>query len=532
MRKYVRDQIVNLIPTIWDGIKFAKNNKPQAEAVLCDCYAAVKSIDSALEKGLSTDRYTAYKEMLDGLKAMLEYLNMSIQENQSVSEVSKDIKAQLNFIKKELENESEVKLEVVFMPYKVSMWDSLESIWRAADEDPQCDVYVIPIPYYDRNPDQSFGEFHYEGGDMPDYVPVTHFECYNLSIRRPDIIYIHNPYDEYNFVTSVDPRFYSYELKKYTDMLVYVPYFIAGVYNNIEQASNKVATSVIRYADKVIVQNELYRDIFIKCGCRSDRVAAFGSPKIDSVFYMKEHPPVMPDGWEEKLAGRTVFMLNLTISSILSSFDALNWLDIYDYHLNQMVKINDIAVIWRPHPLIEATLKSICPESYDKYIDLINKMKTKDNIVIDYNSSSDPAFYYSNALISDGSTLNYKYLATGKPLFCFNINPKSYNFETKKFDDKLVLFDYYSSYFYMLDEFIWSKLPYPLENYPDHVEQCKTNLFEVKNMLLTEFIDMVVAGEDPLKQARIDAMNKSITNADGTCGKKTHEYITKKLFSK
>ena len=27
----------------------------------------------------------------------------------------------------------------------------------------ECDVYVVPIPYYDRNPDRTFGEYHYEG---------------------------------------------------------------------------------------------------------------------------------------------------------------------------------------------------------------------------------------------------------------------------------------------------------------------------------------------------------------------------------
>jgi hypothetical protein len=152
---------------------------------------------------------------------------------------------------------------------------------------------------------------------MPDYVPVTHFECYNLSIRRPDIIYIHNPYDEYNFVTSVDPRFYSYELKKYTDMLVYVPYFIAGAYDNIDEASNKAGASAIRHADKVIAQNELHRDIFIKCGCNAQKAVALGSPKLDYYFYMNENPPIMPYEWKKILDKKKVFLLNFTISTVL-----------------------------------------------------------------------------------------------------------------------------------------------------------------------------------------------------------------------
>lgn len=50
----------------------------------------------------------------------------------------------------------EERREVVFLPYKASMWDSLESVWKAADEDPNCDAYVVPIPYYDRNSDGSY----------------------------------------------------------------------------------------------------------------------------------------------------------------------------------------------------------------------------------------------------------------------------------------------------------------------------------------------------------------------------------------
>ena len=108
------------------------------------------------------------------------------------------------------------------------MWDSLERVWRAADADPDCDAYVVPIPYYDKNQDGSLGAFHYEGDLLPSYVPVTHYDEYRIENREPDAIFIHNPYDDYNRVTSVEPRFYSRELKKYTECLVYVPYFITS----------------------------------------------------------------------------------------------------------------------------------------------------------------------------------------------------------------------------------------------------------------------------------------------------------------
>lgn len=110
-----------------------------------------------------------------------------------------------------------VRYEAVFLPYKASMWDSLESVWLAAREDKDWDCHVIPIPYYDRNQDNSFGSIHYEGNLYPEYVPVTSFNEYNLEARHPDVIFIHNPYDECNHVTSVHPAFYSSRIKNYTD---------------------------------------------------------------------------------------------------------------------------------------------------------------------------------------------------------------------------------------------------------------------------------------------------------------------------
>ena len=53
-------------------------------------------------------------------------------------------------VENSIRNDIKVRLEMVFLPYKASMWDSLESVWMAADADPDCDAYVMPIPYYDR----------------------------------------------------------------------------------------------------------------------------------------------------------------------------------------------------------------------------------------------------------------------------------------------------------------------------------------------------------------------------------------------
>lgn len=89
------------------------------------------------------------------------------------NKLAKKIRRQLIELQNHIQYEMpDDRKEVVFLPYKASMWDSLESVWKAADEDRNTDAYVIPIPYFDRRSDGSLGEEHYEGDLYPAYVPI------------------------------------------------------------------------------------------------------------------------------------------------------------------------------------------------------------------------------------------------------------------------------------------------------------------------------------------------------------------------
>ena len=137
-------------------------------------------------------------------------------------ELLKELAEQTRQAKKMLDEQIPDKMEVVFFPFKASMWDSMDLIWEASEQDEDCDAYVVPIPYYDRNQDGTFSGYHYEGDELPSHITVTHYENYNLQKHWPDTIFIQNPYDETDAAISVDPRFYSHTLKGVTDTLVYI----------------------------------------------------------------------------------------------------------------------------------------------------------------------------------------------------------------------------------------------------------------------------------------------------------------------
>ena len=230
----------------------------------------------------------------------------------NINKAYKNLKKSLIQIENSIKNDIKARLEIVFLPYKASMWDSMESVWRAADADPDCDAYVVPIPYYERNAGGVLNKYCYEGDKMPDYVPVTSYDTYNLKDRMPDVIYIRNPYDQGNYVTSVDPRFYSGELKKYTPCLVYIPYYATAG----GMSEGQSLCQAYFHVDHIVVQSKRFIKFFDPV-IPEEKFLPLGSPKFDRVIQMCSNPPKPPKDWKEKMEGRKVYFYNSATCSPL-----------------------------------------------------------------------------------------------------------------------------------------------------------------------------------------------------------------------
>lgn len=171
-------------------------------------------------------------------------------------------------IQEHMKDHKGLRREIVFLPWKASMWHKLEPYWNAAVDSPDCDVYVIPVPYYYRKLDGSFYTMCYEGKDLPEHVQITDYNDYDWESHNPDVVFIQNPYDGYNLTTSVHPFFYSEHLRQYTEQLIYIPWFTLdetepdepkAMYNMKYHA----AMPGVVHADRTIVQSELIRKVYI-----------------------------------------------------------------------------------------------------------------------------------------------------------------------------------------------------------------------------------------------------------------------------
>lgn len=390
--------------------KKLKINIPADTQALNDCQDAAIEIGNEIEKvGRGAE------ETVRLLEAYCENLYQMYSNPADINlcrKLAKKIQRQLmqirNKVKYELQN---TRKQVVFLPYKASMWDSLESVWRAADADPECDAYVIPIPYYDRNADGSFGAEHYEGNEYPDYVPVTHYNDYDFEVNHPDAVFIHNPYDQYNNVTSVHPFFYSKHLKEFTDLLVYVPYYSTS--GGMSAAQSQCIAYY--YVDYIVIQSEKYRKFFA-ADLPDEKFLPFGSPKFDKVVNACKNPPEPPEEWKEKMAGRKVYFYNTSIAGMLGNTPL--FLKKLEYVFRCFADREDACLLWRPHPLLESTFDSMRPE-YRPVYDALKKYFLMSGLGI-YDDTPDmvKTIALCDAYIGDaGTSVLSLFGIAGKPVF-------------------------------------------------------------------------------------------------------------------
>lgn len=389
-------------------------NQPDVTVALTDCQEAAIALGSNLEQQgeIGVQLTHILEEYCENLYQMGEQLNGGNQEN--CIQIGEKIESQLAELQEKLEEQWVDKREIVFLPYKASMWDSLESIWMAAEADPECDAYVVPIPYYERNADGSFGSFHYEGEEFPENVPIMSYEDYRIEERRPDVIYIHNPYDQANSVTSIDPRFYSAELKKYTKILVYVPYYATSG----GMSEGRALCPVYLYADYIVMQSKWYRKFFHR-DIPEHKLLPLGSPKFDRVIRLCKNPPVASEEWRRVMEGKKIYFYNTSLSGMLE--DTRRFLQKMKYVFQCFEGRKDCCLLWRPHPLLESTFDSMRKEYRPYYDRLKREFMDKQLGIYDDTPDIEQSIALSDAYIGDsGTSVISLFGIVGKPLFILN----------------------------------------------------------------------------------------------------------------
>ena len=408
MRKHQHQRILDLLQTI---------NQVQSSGVYSDCQEGALGLCDFID-----DVAGAGTKTVELLEKHCELLFKAHAGEVDARLLQKSLVKIENSVKTELKP----KIEMVFLSYKASMSDSIESIYLAAKEDPNCDAYWIPIPYLEFNSDGSVNKTVCEGQEFyPDYMECTNWQTYDLENRRPDVIFTFNPYDGTNYITSVHPNFYCERLRNFTDMLVYVPYFVLGD----EVPNDCVMYPGCIYAHKVIIQSEKVREKYIeifknafgnKHGNPEEKFIALGSPKFDKVINSKREDFTLPDEWRELINGKKVILYNTTIAALLKS--GMPYLKKIRHVIKTFKVRDDVLLWWRPHPLNQAACKSMRPELLSEYQQIVEEYKRSNVGIYDDSADLHRAIAWSDAYYGDWSSVVILYRLTGKSMMQQNEN--------------------------------------------------------------------------------------------------------------
>ncbi len=439
MRKHQQKQVLELIKTMNEAyaeIKrlFLRKDYAAVIQLLSDCQDFVVKIGNYIEsiEGDGTRTVALLEECHEALFQAGCEINGSNPDGGYIKRLRERF---LNIESSVLRELTPNRIEVVFLPYKAAMWDSLESIWLAARDDPNCDAYVVPIPYYDRMPDGTMGQMHYEGDQYPAYVPITDWQAYDIEEKHPDIIFIHNPYDGGNHVTIIHPGYYSKRLKDFTDLLVYVPYFVCVD----DVPEHFCVCSGTMHAGKVIVQSEKIRQTYIrvfkkfekenhcagKFGKAEEKFVALGSPKFDKVIRSKPEDFTLPDAWRRLVdkpggAKKKAVLYNTSMEAMLRGEEA--YLKKIRCVLDTFRKRDDAVLWWRPHPLNKAAYQSMRPQLLDEYEQIVTEYKREGFGIYDDTPDMHRAVALSDAYYGDWSSLVALYQCTGKPIMIQDVD--------------------------------------------------------------------------------------------------------------
>lgn len=151
MRNYIKNSLLDLVETLKELCgeilrEYESRHEEYMLELLEQGQQAAISMGETIEKfeGEGTEAVASLEIFCDHMYQMSEATIGAL----SISKERKLLDKLLLNIRNGIQH-LPVTYEVVFFPYKASMWDCMESIYLAASRDIDCHVSVVPIPYFD-----------------------------------------------------------------------------------------------------------------------------------------------------------------------------------------------------------------------------------------------------------------------------------------------------------------------------------------------------------------------------------------------
>lgn len=271
---------------------------------------------------------------------------------------------------------------ILFLPYKIEMWDSMESVFKECVRR-RLSVAVQPIRYmfleHHKIVDSKMDEW---GNDVREYtMDIDKFD--------PDIVFIHYPFDSQNTITTIPEAYYSSNLKaRGRRRIAYLSY-----HGNSALEHEMLLPAVTR-ADYIFVYDEAekqrYYKVWSEHGIKSEaKIFATGTPKLDA--YIRAYQISCKHNAQSILIANSLMPFINDIYRI-SKYKAI----IENEHKSE--------IIYRPHPLLEETLKRTNLWRYEDYKNFLKYIESN-NVTIDKNKYIKDTLCHCKKLYCDWASI-------------------------------------------------------------------------------------------------------------------------------
>lgn len=318
----------------------------------------------------------------------------------------RDVESLLGEFAEKLPGEVRYQVRAVFFAELGEKWDAMESVYAYMRDDPRFDPVVVLTPVFRivKQPDGTTKQDTiYKDYLTPLGIPFLHYQDYDIEKDCPELAFTSQPYESCTL-----PQFWAENIAKHT-RLVYLFYYLPSFV--VEDFPTAICRMPIyNFAWKIIGSNEKHYQYYKKYSYHNGvNMLVTGLPKADALVDLKTNGVALPEGWK-KLSGKKVFLWN-------SWFGGNCSLDCYfDTIVGYFKEHSDCALIWRPHPMTDTVTKLYYPGRYNEYLQRLHEVDHMPNAVVDRELSYKASFYYSDAQISDFSSLMVQYLFVDKPL--------------------------------------------------------------------------------------------------------------------
>jgi len=357
--------------------------------------------------------------------------------------------------------QSRLPILVIFICHIPSLWSMFESIHEALVADPNFHVTVLALPY--RHSTLQAGQ--YEDLKVEEYLAsrgVTAIRGYDPATSRwlplesmaPDYVFLQTPYE-------VFPPEYSVRRLYLHAHVCYMPYgtsLFSGTVSEVAHPEAFLRRASIIFFENVYAEREFKQHFGNRSWFADKTIVVCGYPKLDFLLTARQAAGTV---WRRGLDPRNKRVLWTPRWN--TSERSCHFFDYRSLLSRWCGSHQAVDFVFRPHPLCFQNFLKTGELTANELAQIEQEYASSINMAIDRSADYQDTFLTSDILVSDISSMLIEYFATGKPII--------YTHRVDIFNDLG---------HELAEGFYWAR----------------------NGDELIRTLDMLVAGEDPLKNRR------------------------------